>query len=261
MKSGTQVAQQHAPGGLSSLYVAVVGHVDHGKSTLVGRLLHEVGALPEGKREAVEEMCRRRGMPFEWAFVTDALQAERDQGVTIDVSHIRFRTENRNFVLVDAPGHREFLKNMISGAALSDAAMLVIDADEGVREQSKRHGYLVHLLGIRQVVVVVNKMDLVDYRAERFAEIERDYRAYLESIGVTPTQVVPVSAREGDNVAGQSEEMRWYAGPSVVEALERLQATAPLRELPLRMPVQDVYRFDDRRIISGRIESGRLRGR
>jgi len=256
---GSAIDRKAERAALASLYVAVVGHVDHGKSTLVGRLLHEIGALPEGKKEAVEEMCRKRGMPFEWAFVTDALQAERDQGVTIDVSHIRFRTENRSFVLVDAPGHREFLKNMISGAALSDAAMLVIDADEGVREQSKRHGYLVHLLGIRQVVVVVNKMDLVGYAGERFAEIERDYRAYLASVGVTPARVIPVSARDGDNVASRSAAMPWYSGPNVVEALERLPATATRRELPLRMPVQDVYRFDDRRIVSGRIESGRLR--
>lgn len=247
-----------ASGDAVSLYIAVVGHVDHGKSTLVGRLLHEVGALPEGKLEAVEAMCRRRGMPFEWAFVTDALQAERDQGITIDVSHIRFSTPSRGYVLVDAPGHREFLKNMISGAALSDAALLVIDAAEGVREQSRRHGFLVHLLGIRQVVVAVNKMDAVGYDATRFADIEREYRAYLEDVGVSPMQIIPVSAREGDNIAGRSARTSWYTGPSVVEAIERFSTQMPLRELPLRIPVQDVYRFDDRRIIAGRIESGRL---
>ena len=245
-------------GGPAPLYVAVVGHVDHGKSTLVGRLLSDVGALPDGRLEAVEAMCAKRGMPFEWAFVTDAFQAERDQGITIDVSHIRFKTDQRDYVLVDAPGHREFLKNMISGAAQGDAALLVIDAEEGVREQSRRHGYLVHLLGIRQVAVAVNKMDLVDYSQDRFAEIEQEYRAYLESIGVRPTFVVPVSAREGENVSSRTEKMAWYSGPNILDAIESMRAMAPLRDLALRMPVQDVYRFDDRRIISGRIESGRL---
>ena len=245
--------------GVATVHVAIVGHVDHGKSTLVGRLLNQVGALPEGKLEAVEAMCRRRGMPFEWAFVTDAFQAERDQGITIDVSHIRFATPSRNFVLVDAPGHREFLKNMISGAAQCDSALLVIDAAEGIREQSRRHGYLVHLLGLRQVVVVVNKMDLVAYDSARFAEIEQEYRSYLESVGVSPAAFIPVSARDGANIDGPSPETPWYSGPSVLAALENLQSQAPLRELALRMPVQDVYRFDDRRIIAGRIESGQLR--
>jgi len=241
------------------LYVAIVGHVDHGKSTLVGRLLHETGALPEGKVEAVEAMCRRRGMPFEWAFVTDALQAERDQGITIDVSHIRFRTASRPYVLVDAPGHREFLKNMISGAALADAALLVIDAIEGVRDQSKRHGYLLHLLGVRQVVVAVNKMDLVDYDQARFAAIETEYRAYLKSLGVEPRHVVPISARHGDNVATPSPRMAWYRGPTVLAAVDGFVAPLARPDLPLRLPVQDVYKFDERRIIAGRIESGRAR--
>jgi bifunctional enzyme CysN/CysC len=241
------------------LYVAIVGHVDHGKSTLVGRLLHETGSLPDGKVEAVEDMCRRRGMPFEWAFVTDALKAERDQGITIDVSHIRLGTELRKYVLVDAPGHREFLKNMISGAAQSDAALLVIDAVEGVQEQSRRHGYLLHLLGLSQVIVAVNKMDLVGYDEARFNEIEHDYRAYLASIGVTPTHVVPVSARHGDGVSEAPEKMLWYDGPTVKDALDALAAPMPPRELALRLPVQDVYKFDERRIIAGRIECGKLR--
>jgi len=241
------------------LRVAIVGHVDHGKSTVVGRLLFETGNLPDGKVEAVAAMCQRRGMPFEWAFVTDALQVERDQGITVDVSHIRFRLDDRTYVLVDAPGHREFLKNMVTGAASSDAALLIIDAAEGVREQSRRHGYLLHLLGVDQVAVAVNKMDLVDYSAETFAEIESEFRAYLTQIGVTPTFMIPVSAREGDNIAARSGRMDWYEGPTLTEALGGFRAPPPLADLPLRMPVQDVYRFDDRRIIAGRIETGRLR--
>lgn len=245
--------------GGAPLYVAVVGHVDHGKSTLVGRLLHETGSLPEGKAEAVAEMCRRRGMPFEWAFVTDALQAERDQGITIDVSHIRLRTQKRPYVLVDAPGHREFLKNMISGAASSEAALLIIDAHEGIRQQSKSHGYLLHLLGIRQVAVAVNKMDLANYDEATFGRIDSEYRAYLRSLGITPTAVIPVSAREGDNIGARSDRMPWYQGPTVAEALDALPTATVPRDLPLRMPVQDVYKFDQRRIIAGRIECGVLR--
>jgi bifunctional enzyme CysN/CysC len=240
------------------LRLVIVGHVDHGKSTLVGRLLHETGALPEGKVEAVEAMCRRRGMPFEWAFVTDAFQAERDQGVTIDVSHIRFKTAARDYLLLDAPGHREFLKNMVTGAASSDAALLLIDAAEGVREQSRRHGFLLSLIGVRQVVVAVNKMDLVGYDAERFASLEAEYLAYLAGLGVTPLHVVPVSARGGVNLTTRAREMAWYGGPTLLEALEDLQPLPPLRDLPLRFPVQDIYKFDDRRIVAGRLESGRL---
>jgi bifunctional enzyme CysN/CysC len=240
------------------LSVVIVGHVDHGKSTLVGRLLHETGSLPEGKLEAVQAMCRRRGMPFEWAFVTDAFQAERDQGVTIDVSHIRFKTAARHYLLLDAPGHREFLKNMVTGATSSDAALLVIDAEEGVREQSRRHGFLLSLIGVRQVVVAVNKMDLVDYAEVRFASIEADYRAYLASIGIVPAHVVPVSGRTGANLTARPREMSWHAGPTLLQALKALQPCPPLHDLPLRFPVQDVYKFDARRIIAGRIESGRL---
>ncbi len=256
-ETGTKAGLGPSSRGLP-LYVAVVGHVDHGKSTLVGRLLHDSGALPEGKVEAVREMCERRGMPFEWAFVTDALQAERDQGVTIDVSHIRLKLEGRDYVLVDAPGHREFLRNTISGAAISDAALLVIDAAEGVQEQSRRHGYLLHLLGLRQVAVAINKMDLVDHSAERFADIEREYRAYMKGVGIDPVCFIPVSARDGDNIRERSARMSWYLGPTVGEALGLLPAPLPVTDLPLRMPIQDVYKFDTRRILAGRIESGRL---
>jgi bifunctional enzyme CysN/CysC len=240
------------------LKVVIVGHVDHGKSTLIGRLLHDTGSLPEGKVEAVAEMCRRRGMPFEWAFVTDALRAERDQGITIDVSHIWFRTRARDYVLLDAPGHREFLRNMVTGAAASDAALLVIDAKEGVRDQSKRHGFLLALLGVRQVVVAVNKMDLAGYSESRFAEISRDIAAYLASVGVVAQHIIPVSSRDGDNLATRSVHMKWNTAPTVVEALDRFAGTPREEDLPLRFPVQDIYKFDARRIIAGRVEVGRL---
>lgn len=240
------------------LKIVIVGHVDHGKSTLVGRLFYDTGSLPEGKFEAIEAMCERRGMSFEWAFLMDALKAERDQGVTIDTCQIWFKTDKRRYVLIDAPGHKEFLKNMVSGAANADAALLVVDAKEGVREQSKRHGYLLHLLGVRQVAVIVNKMDLVHYAQERFDVVGGDIREYLDGIGISPTFILPVSSREGDLVASKSKNMDWYEGPSVVEALDYFDPPLAPTDLPLRFPVQDVYKFDERRIIAGRIESGRL---
>jgi len=247
-----------APATASPFSIVVVGHVDHGKSTLVGRLLHETGALPEGKVETLREVCDRRGMPFEWAFVMDALQAERDQGITIDTARIRFRTQARPYVIIDAPGHKEFLKNMITGAASAEAALLVIDAVEGVREQSRRHGYLLHLLGLRQVAVVVNKMDLAGFDRDRFAEVRAEIVEYLGSIGLTPTHVIPVSARSGANVATLSAETPWYEGPTVLGALDEFVPAPPATDRPLRLPVQDVYKFDHRRLIVGRIESGRL---
>ncbi len=244
--------------------IVIVGHVDHGKSTLVGRLFHDTGALPEGKLEAIEEMCRRRGMPFEFAFLMDAMQAERDQGITIDTAQIWFRTAARDYTIIDAPGHTEFLKNMVTGAAQADAALLIIDAAEGVREQSRRHGYLLHLLGVRQVAVAVNKMDLVDYEREQFELIEEEFRHYLAGLGVEPTAFVPVSARQGDNIAGRVDQagrnnMEWYEGPTVVEALDQFRTPPAPTHQPLRMFVQDVYKFDQRRIIAGRVEAGRLR--
>ena len=246
------------PTGKEQLRVVIVGHVDHGKSTLVGRLFHDTGMLPEGKFEAIEEMCRRRGMPFEWAFLMDSLKAERDQGITIDTSQIWFRHGEREYVLIDAPGHREFIRNMVTGASNADAALLLIDADQGVRSQSRHHGYLLQLLGVRQVAVVVNKMDLIGYDQARFLEIEHEYRAYLEGIGVTPTCVIPISARDGDNIASPSDNLGWHGGPTVLGALAGFALPASNDDAPLRLPLQDIYKFDDRRILAGRIESGRL---
>jgi len=239
--------------------IVIVGHVDHGKSTLVGRLLHETGSLPDGKLEMLKAVSARRGMPFEWSFLLDALQTERDQGITIDTTQIRFRTRSRDVVLIDAPGHAEFLRNMITGASQADGAVLIIDALEGVRDQTRRHGYLLHLLGVKQVAVVVNKMDRVDFSATRFKEISDEISAHLIGLGVTPSAVIPISARDGDGVAAHTPRIGWYAGPSVVEALDALEPARPLAQLPLRLPVQAIYKFDDRRIVAGRIESGSLK--
>jgi sulfate adenylyltransferase large subunit/phosphoadenylyl-sulfate reductase (thioredoxin) len=236
--------------------IVIVGHVDHGKSTLIGRLLSETGSLPDGKLDELKAVSRRRGMPFEWSFLLDALQTERDQGITIDTSQIRFRTPGREFVLIDAPGHVEFLRNMVTGASQADAALLLVDAAEGVREQTLRHAYLLHLLGIRQMVVVINKMDRVGYDDGRFREIEAEITAHLADFGLKPAAVIPISARHGDGVVERTAAIGWYRGPTVIEALDRFAPARPATALPLRLPVQAVYRFDDRRIVAGRIQSG-----
>jgi sulfate adenylyltransferase large subunit/phosphoadenylyl-sulfate reductase (thioredoxin) len=238
--------------------VVTVGHVDHGKSTLIGRLLHETDSLPDGKLEALKASSSRRGMPFEWSFLLDALQTERDQGITLDTSQIRFRTSSRDVILIDAPGHAEFLRNMITGASQADAALLIIDVMEGVRDQTRRHAYLLHLMGIHQIAVVVNKMDRFDFGETRFREIEAEIASLLASFGLTATAIIPISARSGDGVAQRTKTMPWHTGPTVLEVLDRFSIAKPAADLPLRLPIQAVYKFDDRRIVAGRVETGRV---
>jgi bifunctional enzyme CysN/CysC len=241
------------------LRVVFVGHVDHGKSTLIGRILHDTSSLPEGKVEEIKKACAAEGMGFEFAFLLDALLEEQKQNVTIDTTEIPFRTPRRQYAIIDAPGHKEFLKNMITGASRADAAILVISADEGVREQSRRHAYLLSMLGIKHIIVVVNKMDLVDYSEKRFREIEQEYRKFLRELGLDARTFIPASAKEGENVARAGTKMKWYSAASVLEALDLLEPQERDVDLPLRFCVQDVYRFDGRRIIAGRIETGTLR--
>jgi bifunctional enzyme CysN/CysC len=241
------------------LKIVIVGHVDHGKSTFVGRLFHDTGSLPEGKLEQLQSIAERRGVPFEWANLMDALQSERDQNITIDTAQIWFHTKKRQYVIIDAPGHKEFLKNMVTGAANAEAALLLIDANEGVQEQSRRHGYLLNLLGIRQIAVLVNKMDLQNYSEDRFHQIEREYRSFLKTIGVQPKIFLPIAAKHGDNIASLSTNMPWWKGPTVLDTLDDFKVSDLPKDQPLRLPIQDVYRFDERRILAGRVESGSVK--
>jgi len=241
------------------LRLVVVGHVDHGKSTLIGRIFYDTGSLPEGKYEQLVAIAQRRGVPFEFANLMDGLQAERDQNITIDTAQIWFRTKKREYVIIDAPGHKEFVKNMVTGASRADAALIIIDASEGVQEQTRRHGYLLRLIGVREVVVVVNKMDLVGYSQQAFEKVATDYRKFLAGLRVEARQILPVSAREGDNIASGSDRLQWFNGPTVVEALDQIPDPTEITDQPLRMPIQDVYRFDHRRILAGRIEAGTLK--
>ena len=186
--------------------IVIVGHVDHGKSTVIGRLLADTHSLPEGKLEQVRAQCELNSKPFEYAFLLDALKDEQAQGITIDAARVFFKSDLRHYLILDAPGHIEFLKNMITGAARAEAALLVIDAAEGVQENSRRHGYMVSLLGIRQLAVVVNKMDLVGWDRGVYDRIVREYGAFLDQVGIRPACFIPVSARGGDNIADRSAQ-------------------------------------------------------
>jgi bifunctional enzyme CysN/CysC len=240
--------------------IVIVGHVDHGKSTVIGRLLADTHSLPEGKLEQVRAQCELNSKPFEYAFLLDALKDEQAQGITIDAARVFFKSRKRHYLILDAPGHIEFLKNMITGAARAEAALLVIDAAEGVQENSRRHGYMMSLLGIRQLAVVVNKMDLVGWDRGVYDRIVREYGAFLDQVGIRPSSFIPVSARGGDNIADRSASLPWYQGPTVLEALDAFRSEAAPVDRPFRMPVQDVYKFtkqgDDRRIVAGTVDSG-----
>ena len=240
--------------------IVIAGHVDHGKSTVIGRLLADTGSLPNGKLEQVKETCRRNSKPFEYAFLLDALKDEQSQGITIDAARVFFKTPKRHYIIIDAPGHIEFLKNMVTGASHAEAALLVIDAEEGVQENSRRHGYMISMLGIKQMVVVVNKMDLVGYDQKVFDAIVSEYTEFLDGIGLTAKAFLPVSGMEGDTIAALSEKMPWYAGQTVLQALDNFEKEPPPTGKPFRMPAQGVYKFtktgDKRRIIAGTVDTG-----
>lgn len=245
------------------LNIVTVGHVDHGKSTVIGRMLADAGALPQGKLEAIRENCRRNSKPFEYAFLLDALKNEQAQGITIDTARCFFKTERRDYIIIDAPGHIEFLKNMVTGASRAEAALMVIDAARGVEENTRRHGYFLSMLGIRQVAVLVNKMDLVGCDRTVFEAIREEFLAFLLSVGITPAAFIPVSGMAGDNIVTPSARMPWYSGPTMLAQMDAFTPLPAPEHQSFRMPVQGVYKFtennDARRIVAGTVESGRLR--
>lgn len=240
------------------LKFVIVGHVDHGKSTLIGRLLFDSGSIPKEKIEEIKLICDSLGKEMEFGYVMDHLEEEREQGITIETTQTFFKTKKRNYVIIDAPGHVEFLKNMITGASQAEASILIVDAAEGVREQTKRHAYILSMLGITQVIVVINKMDLIEFKKDIFDSIKRGLLDFLQSLNITPSYVIPISAKEGDFVASNSEKLSWYSGPTVLEALDSFVPKERSVEKPLRFAVQDVYNFD-KRIVAGRVESGLLK--
>jgi sulfate adenylyltransferase large subunit len=240
-----------------SLRITFVGHVDHGKSTLIGRLLFDTESVPPDRMEQIRQASEEQGREVEFAYLMDHLKEERDEGITIDTAQIFFTTPQRDYVIIDAPGHREFLKNMLTGASQAETAILLLDAAEGVGEQTRRHAFLLDLLGVEQCLVAINKMDLVDFSQERFEELRGAVAEFLCRLDLDATHYVPTSAKLGDNVVLPSENMDWYDGPTLLELLENIEVV-PGEDMPPRFAVQDVYEFDGRRILAGRVESGTL---
>jgi len=237
------------------LKFVIVGHIDHGKSTLIGRLFYDTDSLPEGKIEEIKQICESLGKDLEFGYVMDHLEEERDQGITIDTAQTFFNTEMRDYVIIDAPGHVEFIKNMISGASQAEAAVLIVDAEEGVKGQTKRHAYILGMLGLNQVIVVINKMDLVGYDQARFETVKSELLDFLSDIKIVPSYVIPISAKDGDFIASPDSNMDWYHGPTMLKALDSFTIKKSAKDKPLRLVVQDVYNID-KRIIVGRVESG-----
>jgi len=241
-----------------ALPIVIVGHVDHGKSTLIGRLLYDTNCLPPDKYSEIQKSSEMLGREVEFAFVMDCFEEERSRGITIDTTQTFFKTPKRRYVIIDAPGHKEFLKNMITGSSQAEAALLIIDAFEGIRDQTRRHAYILGMLGFKQVCVLLNKIDLVHYSKDKFFELKNQVTDFLKQLNIHPTFVLPISAIRGDNVAQPSEKMPWFDGLTVLQALDTFEPLK-IEEKPLRFPIQDIYSVDGKKILVGRIEAGCLK--
>jgi len=239
--------------------IVFIGHVDHGKSTTIGRLLFDTANIPEQIIKKFEEMGEK-GKSFKFAWVMDRLKEERERGITIDVAHTKFETPHRYITIIDAPGHRDFVKNMITGASQADAAVLVVAATDGVMPQTKEHAFLARTLGINHIIVGVNKMDAVKYDEKRFKEVATQVTKLLQMLGYKNFPVIPISAWEGDNVVKKSDKMPWYNGPTLIEALDQIPEPEKPTDKPLRIPIQDVYSIKGVGTVPvGRVETGVLK--
>lgn len=243
--------------------LVTLGHVDHGKSTLIGRLLYDTGNLPEKEKRKLEDAAKDAGKEtFAFAFAMDRLDEERERGVTIDIMHTKFDTDKYSFTVIDAPGHRDFVKNMITGASQADAALLVVSAKDGVQAQTKEHTYLAKVLGVNELIVAINKMDTVDYSQDKFDEVVKQVKKLLKGIGFKPKNIpfIPTSAFHGDNVKEPQGNTDWYEGKSIVESLDDLKEPKKPVDKPLRLPVQDVYTITGVGTVPvGRVETGKLK--
>ncbi|MCD6274448.1 MAG: translation elongation factor EF-1 subunit alpha [Candidatus Aenigmarchaeota archaeon] len=240
--------------------LVTIGHIDHGKSTLVGRLLFDTGAIREETlRKLKEEAKEKKKETFEFAFVMDKLKEERERGVTIDLAFKEFNTQKYYYTIIDAPGHRDFIKNMIVGTSQADIAILVVSAKEGIQEQTKEHAYLAKILGIGQMIVAINKMDVVNYDESRYKEVKGDVENLLRGVGykLEDVKVLPISAYKGDNIVKKSENMSWYTGQTLIEALDDIKPITRPMDKPLRLPIQDVYSITGVGTVPvGRVETG-----
>lgn len=242
-----------------NLNAVIVGHVDHGKSTLIGRLLYDSETLPEDRLAEVQKLIEEYKKRFEFAYFLDSFEEELQEERTIDTTRVLFKGRGENYyTIVDVPGHKEFIKNMLTGACHAQVAILVVSAPEGVQEQTRRHAFLVHMLGVKDIIVVINKMDLEGYQKSAFERVKAETDRLLSSLGYQQLIFIPVSAMEGDNVYKPSERMSWYQGPTLIQALDQTEPEE-IGDKPLRFVVQDVYNVDSESITVGRVESGKLK--
>jgi sulfate adenylyltransferase subunit 1 len=246
----------------SVLRFITAGSVDDGKSTLIGRLLHDTSAIFEDQLAAVARASSRRGQEdIDLSLLTDGLEAEREQSITIDVAYRYFATPRRKFIIADTPGHEQYTRNMVTGASTAGAAVILVDARKGVLPQTRRHTYIAHLLGVRHVIVAVNKMDLVAYDETVFKRVRRDFLAFAAALGIADLRFIPISALRGDLVVERGADLDWYDGPTLLAALEEIEVADEADVLPFRFPVQLVLHTGaggDFRGYAGRLESGVL---
>jgi len=239
--------------------IVFIGHVDHGKSTTIGRLLFDTANIPENIIKKFEQMGEK-GKSFKFAWVMDRLKEERERGITIDVAHTKFETPHRYITIIDAPGHRDFVKNMITGASQADAAVLVVAVTDGVMPQTKEHAFLARTLGIGHIIVAINKMDMINYDQKKFEQVANQVKKLLMMLGYKNFPIIPISAWNGDNVVKKSDKTSWYKGPTLIEALDQIPEPPKPTDKPLRIPIQDVYSIKGVGTVPvGRVETGVLK--
>ncbi|MBL7196594.1 MAG: GTP-binding protein [Candidatus Omnitrophica bacterium] len=240
----------------SRLNLVITGHVDHGKSTLIGRLLYETGSLQDGLIKEIKSNLKGTGIKMKFAHIMDYFEEERAQERTIDTTQFFFNTKKKRFAIIDTPGHKEFIKNMITGSSQAQAAILIISAKEGIQEQTNRHAYILNMLGIRQVILALNKMDLVEFSQDRFEQIKFDAQDIINLLGIRLDNIIPISAQKGENILKGSNHMHWYKGLSLLQALDNIEMEKSSDKLPLRFSVQDIYKINNRKIVVGKVISG-----
>lgn len=239
-----------------TIKIVIAGHVDHGKSTLIGRLLLTTNSLDKDKLIEIKNISKKLGKVTELAFLVDQLKEEREQNKTIDTTQVFLRIRNKNFTIIDTPGHLKLLKNMITGATKAESAILLIDINEGVMEQTKRHIFVLDMLGIDKAIFVINKMDIVNYEKKRFEQVKDELLGFLKNLRIKPLFIIPISAKKDSNISKKCSYMKWYKGPSILQAINSISIETRPNIKPLRFPIQDIYEINGERLLVGRLESG-----
>ena len=242
---------------MEKFHIVIVGHIDHGKSTLIGRLLYDTQSLPEGRVEEIRATCNGLGREFEFAYITDALLEEREDSMTIDTTQVSFKTPKREYIIIDTPGHKELLQNMVTGTSYAEGAILIVSAKEGVQEQTKRHAHILRLFGIKHIIVVVNKMDELSYSQEVFASLRIELEGLFTQFGLRLPYVIPISAKDGDNIVSLSKNTPWHQDSTLLEALDSFKRAD--YKYDFRMAIQDVYRLNGDDMVMGKVCAGKIK--